>query len=262
MRRVASMTSEDINRALWDERAPAHAASPDYHVDRFADDPTYISEVVTFDRPLLGSVDGLRGVHLQCHIGTDTVSLARLGARMTGLDFSPASLAEARRLAEAAGADVDFVEASVVRRARRPRPGGVRPRLHRHRGAHLAARHRPLGGRRRRPPAPGRAAVRARGPPGAVGPRRDPPRRAARASSTRTSSTPSRRCGTSPARTSAPTSSSPTPLSHEWNHGLGEIVTALLDHGMQLTTFVEHDERAVAGDPQPDGARSTAASTG
>ena len=62
------------------------------------------------------AVDGLRGVHLQCHIGTDTVSLARLGARMTGLDFSPAALVEARRLAARAGADVDFVEADVYRR--------------------------------------------------------------------------------------------------------------------------------------------------
>ena len=65
---------------MWDERAPAHAASPDYGVARFAADPDHISDVVAFDRPLLGSVDGLRGVHLQCHIGTDTVSLARLGA--------------------------------------------------------------------------------------------------------------------------------------------------------------------------------------
>jgi SAM-dependent methyltransferase len=52
-------------------------------------------------------------VHLQCHIGTDTISLARLGARMTGLDFSPASLAEARRLAEETGTDVSFVESDV-----------------------------------------------------------------------------------------------------------------------------------------------------
>lgn len=101
------------NLANWDERAPAHAASPDYAYARFAADPAYLSEVVRFDLPLLGGIAGLRGVHLQCHIGTDTVSLARLGARMTGLDFSGASLAEARRLAQDAGADVDFVQAAV-----------------------------------------------------------------------------------------------------------------------------------------------------
>ncbi|GAA1918304.1 class I SAM-dependent methyltransferase [Nocardioides lentus] len=103
----------EVNLALWDERAPAHAASPDYAVDRFAADPSYLSEVVRFDLPLLGDVTGLRGVHLQCHIGTDTVSLSRLGAAMTGLDFSSASVAEARRVAERAGAPVDFVLADV-----------------------------------------------------------------------------------------------------------------------------------------------------
>ncbi|OJF13631.1 class I SAM-dependent methyltransferase [Couchioplanes caeruleus] len=103
----------DVNRANWDERAPFHAASPGYDLAAFARDPEHLSDVVTFDRPLLGDIRGLRGVHLQCHIGTDTVSLARLGASMTGLDFSPASLAEARRLAELAGAAVDFVESDV-----------------------------------------------------------------------------------------------------------------------------------------------------
>jgi SAM-dependent methyltransferase len=101
------------NLAMWDERAAAHAASPDYQVQQFIDDPSHLSDVVRFDLPLLGSVEGLRGVHLQCHIGTDTVSLARLGATMTGLDFSAAALAQARGLAEAAGESVEFVEGDV-----------------------------------------------------------------------------------------------------------------------------------------------------
>ena len=64
-------------------------------MQRFLDDPAFLSDVARFDLPLLGDVAGLRGVHLQCHIGTDTVSLARLGASMTGLDFSGAAVAEA-----------------------------------------------------------------------------------------------------------------------------------------------------------------------
>lgn len=102
-----------LNRANWDERAAAHAASKDYRVTAFADDPAHLSSVVSFDRPRLGDIAGLRGVHLQCHIGTDTVSLARLGATMTGVDFSAASLAEARRLATAAGNPVEYVESDV-----------------------------------------------------------------------------------------------------------------------------------------------------
>lgn len=103
----------ELNRANWDARAAAHAGSADYAVQRFADDPEFLSDVVRYDLPRLGDVAGLRGVHLQCHIGTDTVSLARLGARMTGLDFSPASLEQARRVAQVAGVDVDFVHSDL-----------------------------------------------------------------------------------------------------------------------------------------------------
>jgi SAM-dependent methyltransferase len=69
--------------------------------------------VVQFDRPRLGDVRGLSGVHLQCHIGTDTFGLSRLGARMTGLDFSSAAIEEARALAAKSGDDVSFVESDV-----------------------------------------------------------------------------------------------------------------------------------------------------
>ena len=103
----------NVNRANWDERAPAHAASADYGLERFRTDPGHLSHIVRFDLPLLGDVAGLDGVHLQCHIGTDTISLARLGARMTGLDFSPASLAEARALAEQTESEVEFFESEV-----------------------------------------------------------------------------------------------------------------------------------------------------
>src|SRR5713101_8562091 len=104
---------QTLNKASWDERAPAHAASPDYEVERFVADPGFLSHVVRFDRPLLGDIAGLRGVHLQCHIGTDTISLARLGASMTGLDFSPAAVAQASSLAARTGDDARFVEADV-----------------------------------------------------------------------------------------------------------------------------------------------------
>ena len=66
----------EVNRANWDERAPAHAASPGYARERFLADPSFLSGVVRFDVPRLGDIHGLCGVHLQCHIGTDTLSLA------------------------------------------------------------------------------------------------------------------------------------------------------------------------------------------
>jgi SAM-dependent methyltransferase len=108
-------TYSDANRANWDERAELHAdrGGHGYGVTRFIDDREALSGVVRFDLPRLGDVAGLRAVHLQCHIGTDTLSLARLGARVTGLDFSPVAVAEGRRLVAETGDDVEFVEADV-----------------------------------------------------------------------------------------------------------------------------------------------------
>jgi SAM-dependent methyltransferase len=102
-----------LNRASWDERVPAHVASPDYAVERFLADPGFLSGVVRFDAPLLGDIEGVEAVHLQCHIGTDTLSLARLGARMSGLDFSPPALEQARALAARAGAEIEYVQGDV-----------------------------------------------------------------------------------------------------------------------------------------------------
>ncbi|QNE20000.1 class I SAM-dependent methyltransferase [Kribbella qitaiheensis] len=102
-----------VNRASWDERVPAHAASAGYKLAEFERDPKFLSDVVRFDLPLLGDISGLRGVHLQCHIGTDTVSLARLGARMSGLDFSGPAVAQAQSFSDQLGAGVDFHQADV-----------------------------------------------------------------------------------------------------------------------------------------------------
>jgi len=103
----------EVNRANWDERAAPHASSPEYARQRFVADPTYLSDVVRFDLPRLGDIRGLDAVHLQCHIGTDTLSLARLGARMTGVDFSASALREARALADECATAIDYVESDV-----------------------------------------------------------------------------------------------------------------------------------------------------
>jgi SAM-dependent methyltransferase len=102
-----------LNRSNWASRVALHTASTEYGIERYASDPAHISDVVGFDLPRLGAIAGLDVVHLQCHIGTDTLSLARLGARVTGLDFSPEALEAARRLADEAGPAVEYVESDV-----------------------------------------------------------------------------------------------------------------------------------------------------
>jgi SAM-dependent methyltransferase len=229
-----------LNRASWDERAPAHAASPDYGFSRFAADPRYLSEVVTFDLPRLGSVSGLRGVHLQCHIGTDTVSLARLGARMCGVDFSPAALVEARRLAQLAGVDVDFREADVYLASEVLGRGAFDlvftgigalcwlPDIRRWAEV-VAALLRPGGRLFLREGHPMLLSLAEIGPDGrlvvedAYFERSDP--------------TVIEQSGTY-VETGAAFSRN---LTHQWNHGLGEVITALLDQRMLITALVEHD---------------------
>lgn len=107
------------NRANWDDRVEPHLRG--YRVDRFAAEPERISDVVRDDVPLMapylpgGSVDGLRLAHLQCHIGTDTLSWARLGADVTGIDFSSDAVDAARALAAASGltSRSHFVQSTV-----------------------------------------------------------------------------------------------------------------------------------------------------
>lgn len=103
----------DDNRANWDDRAAVHEASG-YGIDRLVDDRTFITPEIAQDRERLGDLTGKDVIHLQCHLGTDTVALARLGARrVVGLDLSGESIRRARSVAERCGADIDFVEANV-----------------------------------------------------------------------------------------------------------------------------------------------------
>ncbi len=229
-----------VNRAGWDERAPAHAASPDYSVDRFVADPAFISHVVRFDLPRLGDITGLRGLHLQCHIGTDTVSLSRLGARMTGLDFSAAALAEARRLAARTGSEVDFVEAEVYEAVGVLGPGtfdlvftGIGalcwlPDIRRWARV-VADLLRPNGRLFLREGHPMLWAL--------DDGRADHLLVVAYPYFERQDPTVFDTGGTY-VETDVIFEQN---LTHEWNHGLGEIVTALLDAGMDLTKLVEHD---------------------
>ncbi len=109
MARMALDEKRQANFENWQDRVPVHVGPGGYDLADF-DDPDHLSRVVRFDQPRLGDITGLDVVHLQCHIGTDTVSLDRLGAAsVTGYDFSPAALDAARALARRAGSRATFV---------------------------------------------------------------------------------------------------------------------------------------------------------
>jgi SAM-dependent methyltransferase len=99
------------NLAHWNEVTAHHVASPFYRTDDFRAGEIVLDPVV---REAIGEVAGKRLLHLQCHFGLDTLSLARMGAVVTGLDFSPPAIAQARALAEEAGLEARFVCADVL----------------------------------------------------------------------------------------------------------------------------------------------------
>jgi 2-polyprenyl-3-methyl-5-hydroxy-6-metoxy-1,4-benzoquinol methylase len=91
----------NINRAHWDALAAVHGQDAYYDTRALigGDDALGEHEAAAV-REAVPDVAGLDILHIQCHIGFDTISLARRGARVTGVDLSPASLAKARALAD------------------------------------------------------------------------------------------------------------------------------------------------------------------
>jgi SAM-dependent methyltransferase len=99
-----------LNQAFWDERVPIHVAGRFYDVEGFKAGRETLRP---FELEEMGAVAGRDLVHLQCHFGQDTLAWARHGARVSGLDFSAPAIEAARRLADEMGIAADFVAADV-----------------------------------------------------------------------------------------------------------------------------------------------------
>jgi SAM-dependent methyltransferase len=98
------------NKKHWNEVVPVHEKSRMYDVSGFKAGkcslmPTELEEV--------GDVKGKSMLHLQCHFGLDTLSWARLGAKVTGADFSEEAINLARRLSKITGIKADFMESNI-----------------------------------------------------------------------------------------------------------------------------------------------------
>jgi SAM-dependent methyltransferase len=112
-----------LNRANWDERVPLHLnASGVYALDALRAGTSRLDPIAT---RILGSAGGKRVLHLQCHFGMDTLKIEQQGASVVGLDFSPPAIDAARSLAVELGAAARFVEANVYDALTAlPEPGG------------------------------------------------------------------------------------------------------------------------------------------
>jgi SAM-dependent methyltransferase len=234
----------EANFRNWESRVPIHLASRDYGVDSLASGARRLSDVVAFDAPHLGDVTGLDTIHLQCHIGTDTISLARLGARVTGLDFSPAALAAARDLAVRAGVDATFVESELY-----DAPAALE-------SATFDLVYTGVGALNWLPDIGRWAGVVARllRPGGHLYLREGHPVFYAVDDDVKLTLPYFERGGAIRWDTDVSYVDGEGrlehPVSYEWNHGLGEIVQAVLDAGLVVTRLVEHDFCEWQGLPQ------------
>ena len=100
----------EVNRSSWDERVPIHAEGEFYDVASFKEGQHRLRP---FELLEVGDVSGKDLVHLQCHFGIDTLSWARRGARVVGLDFSGPAVEQASMLAAQLGLDAEFVRSDV-----------------------------------------------------------------------------------------------------------------------------------------------------
>jgi SAM-dependent methyltransferase len=100
------------NRELWDAWTKIHLASAFYDVPSFRSGERPI-RLADYERAEVGSVEGQTLLHLQCHFGLDSLSWARLGAIVTGIDFSREAIAAARALAAQVRIDARFLESDI-----------------------------------------------------------------------------------------------------------------------------------------------------
>lgn len=99
------------NQTSWDKRAGAHFDTEFYRMDAFLKGENSLKSI---ELQGVGSVEGKSLLHLQCHFGQDTLSWARLGAKVTGVDFSDKAIKKARELNEQLGLDATFIQSDVL----------------------------------------------------------------------------------------------------------------------------------------------------
>lgn len=95
-----------INKASWNNRTETHINSQFYDMDHFMKGNTSLNEI---ELAILGDVNGKKILHLQCHFGQDSISLARLGAEVTGVDLSDKAIESAQKIAEETQVAAQFI---------------------------------------------------------------------------------------------------------------------------------------------------------
>lgn len=96
----------EINKETWNRRTEVHVDSEFYDNESFIKGRSSLNDI---ELGLLGDIKGKKILHLQCHFGQDTISLSRLGAEVTGVDFSDVAIQKAEALAKKVGTNTKFI---------------------------------------------------------------------------------------------------------------------------------------------------------
>jgi 2-polyprenyl-3-methyl-5-hydroxy-6-metoxy-1,4-benzoquinol methylase len=95
-----------LNRSSWNKRVPVHIESDFYAMDAFMKGASSLNDI---ELDLMGDIKGKSILHLQCHFGQDSLSLSRMGAKVTGVDFSDIAIHKAQELNVACALDAEFI---------------------------------------------------------------------------------------------------------------------------------------------------------
>lgn len=100
----------DANKELWDKFAKINFESKNYRVKEYLEGKSVLNSIELKE---VGNVQGKTLLHLQCHFGLDTLSWAREGAIVTGVDFSLEAIQLAQELAQRSGVEATFIQANI-----------------------------------------------------------------------------------------------------------------------------------------------------
>jgi len=101
----------EVNKKAWNKKTLIHIKSKFYNNNDFIKGTDSLKPI---ELSAIGDLKDKSLLHLQCHFGQDSISLARKGAKVTAVDFSDVSIREARKLAREINIDVNFIEGNVL----------------------------------------------------------------------------------------------------------------------------------------------------
>ena len=101
----------NINKIAWNKRTPIHMKSEFYNNTAFKKGETSLKAI---ELDAIGNIKHKTLLHLQCHFGQDSMSFARMGAKVTGIDFSNIAITEAQRISKELNIDVNFIESNIL----------------------------------------------------------------------------------------------------------------------------------------------------